>query len=140
GFALGRDVLLTPYVDLGFRFWDRDFSAQPTEHFQTFEILGGAMVQYSPIDRLVLTAYGELGTIFAPQRKVSDVTYDFGEGGAYKVGGRIGYRVTDRVEVFTSLDVSHFRMVKSSSLSGLYAPSGNNTDTSIRAGVSYHLK
>jgi hypothetical protein len=140
GFVLGQSAMVTPYVDVGFRYWERTLSNQQKEDYQNFAILGGAMFQYSPMDRLVLTTYGAAGLTLSPQMRTSGVTYDLDSAGVYKLGGKIGYNLTQRLEFFTSLDFDYFRFVKSDVKSGIYEPSSFTSDTSVRVGLSYHIR
>jgi hypothetical protein len=140
GFAWGEDAMVMPYADLGFRFWNRDFWYQPTKYYETFQILAGVRVQYSPLDDVVLTGYGAAGTSFASQMTMNEVDYDLGDGPVIKVGGKIGYAASERVEVFAALDMERFDFGRSEPRLGYYEPGSTTTSTSLRAGIAYRLK
>ena len=140
GFALGRSVLLTPYFDLGYRYWTRELSAAQVEDYSHFAALGGAMVQVSPLDRLVLSAYGAAGVTMGPKMEADGDEYELGSAGIYKVGAKIGYNLTSKVEVFSTLDFDHFRYVKSGVVNGSYEPSSFSNDTAVRFGMAYHFR
>ncbi len=140
GFAIGSRVMLVPYAELGFRYWDRNLGSGQIEKYQNFVFLGGTMLQFSPTDRLILSAYGAAGTTFAAQMKTAGDTYTLGNAGAYKLGGKIGYNIAPRVELFTSLDFDHFHYVQSGVVAGAYEPSSFTSDTAWRVGLSYHLR
>jgi hypothetical protein len=140
GFILGQNTMIVPYVNVGFRYWDRKLSNLQVEDYQNFTVLGGAMLQYSPMDRLVLTTYGAAGMTLSAQMRTAGVTYDLDSAGIYKLGGKIGYNLTQRLELFTSLDFDHFQYVKSSVNNGIYEPSSFTSDAAVRLGLSYHIK
>ena len=139
GFALGHNVMITPYADLGFRYWTRELSGWQTEDYDNFEALAGALLQFSPTDHLVLSAYGSGGGTFGAQMKTDGDTFDLGSAGAFKAGGKIGYNLTQRTELFTSLDFDHLRYVKSDAVNGTYEPSSGTNNTAWRVGLSYHF-
>jgi len=139
GFALSNEVMATPYVNLGFRYWDRNLGNQQVENYYHFAALAGAMVQYSPAARWVLTTYGAVGGTFGAHMKTDGLNFNLGNAAIYKAGGKISYGLTDRWDVFTSLDFDHFRYVRSKVVSGYYEPSSFTNDTILRVGVAYHM-
>jgi len=143
GFALSNIVMLTPYVELGFRYWERNLGGGDVEDYQNFDTLGGLMFQIAPTNRLILTAYGSAGTTFAASMKanVTGDTYDLGSAGMYKVGGKIGYDLTQRLELFTTLDYDAFRYGQSPlQADGTLEPSSHTEDTTLRVGLGYHFR
>src|SRR5579885_1026089 len=48
GLALGSGAMLTPYVELGVRYWGRHLGPGQTEDYRNFDALGGTMLQVSP--------------------------------------------------------------------------------------------
>jgi hypothetical protein len=141
GFALGQQVMLIPYVEIGYRYWDRNLGAGQVEDYQNYDTLGGLMVQFAPVNSLILTLYGSAGTTFGATAKASPDTYNLGNSAMYKVGGKIGYDLTQQLEVFTTLDYDHFRYGQSSLASDFsYEPSSSTEDTALRVGMAYHFK
>ena len=140
GFAFGSRTMLVPYAELGFRYWDRNLTGSQVENYQNFSFLGGTMLQVAPTKRIILSAYGAAGTTFAAQMKTGGHSYTLGNAGAYKLGGKLGFNLTPRVELFTSLDFDHFRYVQSGVVAGAFEPSSGTSDTAWRVGLSYHLK
>jgi hypothetical protein len=143
GFAFGNIMMLTPYVDLGFRYWDRNLGQGQVEDYQNFDALAGLMLQVSPTNRLVLSAYGSAGTTFSASMKASidGNTYNLGSAGVYKIGAKAGFDVTPRVELFTTLDYDHFRFAQSSLAADGYLEPGSGTeDTTARVGLAYHFR
>lgn len=145
GFTLGKYAMLTPYGEFGFRYWGRQTDAQ-TEDYQNFDFLFGLMGQVSPVNRLVLSAYGSYGPTFGAQMKSDGVTYNLGSAGMMKLGGKVGFNLTQRLELFTTLDYDHLHYVKSApeydqNLGGYFLePSSHTNDTAWRVGLGYHFK
>ncbi|MDD3370780.1 MAG: hypothetical protein PHE27_03020 [Alphaproteobacteria bacterium] len=144
GFELGDSVMVTPYVDFGYRYWERDVTGTFLERYQHFELLGGAMLQASLTRNLIFTAYGAAGGTFSPTMESAYGDFDLGSSGVFKAGGKLGYTMTRNWELFTSVDVNHFRYFKSNVIyygaDGYYEPTSSTTETAIRLGVSYHLR
>ena len=102
GFVLGNSAVFTPYLDLGYRYWERDLGNDQIEKYDNFEALGGAMLQYSPSTSWVMSAYGAAGLTFSGQMSTGGTDFDLGSAGVYKLGGKVGYNLTQRLELFTS--------------------------------------
>ena len=126
-------MMVIPYAELGYRYWDRNLGGGQDEVYDNFDLLAGIMLQASPMSGLVLTGYGSAGTTFAPQMKTSGTTYDWGEA-MYKIGAKVGYNVTARVQLFTTLDYDHFNYGQSSVIAGAYEPNSLTEDTVWRVG------
>lgn len=144
GFALGHNVMVTPYVDLGFRFWERDVVGY-VEDYRNFEGLAGAMLQYSPVRRLTFTLYGEAGSTFGSEMESDSVEFSLGNSVVYKVGGKVGYDISNRFQIFTALDFTHFHYTRSDweqvdNYWWAYEPNSNTTGTTLRVGLAYHYK
>ncbi len=139
GFALSKSVMLTPYFDLGFRYWSRDLDSY-VEKYQNMETLVGVMFQYSPSKRVVLTTYGAAGAQFMGQMSGLAREFDLGPSPIFKAGAKVGVNVSKRWEVFTALDFDYFRYGKSDVVTGFYEPSSFTTDTVLRVGVAYHMR
>ncbi|MDR3423643.1 MAG: hypothetical protein P4M13_00995 [Alphaproteobacteria bacterium] len=145
GYVLGRSVMLTPYAEIGYRYWDRNLGGGQVEDYSNFDFLAGLMGQWSPFRRLILSAYASAGTTFAGKMETDHTTCDLDSAGMYKVGGKIGFDLTRRWEIFTALDYDHFHYVASPWVAdyalGAYImePSSRTSDTALRAGLSYHF-
>ena len=85
-------------------------------------------------------------TFGAGMRDYDDVSYTLGNSGIYKFGGKVGYDLTKRLELFTALDFEHFRYGRSSSAydaidkQSYYEPDSFTDVTTARLGLAYHLK
>ena len=106
GFAFGDMTMLIPYLELGYRYWGRNLGGGQVEDYQNLDALGGLMLQVSPMSKLTLSAYGSAGTTFAAEAISSPDTFHLGDFGVYKVGGKAGYDLTQKVEVFTTFSIT----------------------------------
>jgi hypothetical protein len=140
-FPIANKFLLTPYAELGWRYWNRDLGQGDVENYNNFDSLFGLMLQIAPTDRIVLTVYGSGGETFDATMKTGGDTFDLGDAAMYKLGGKVGFNFTQRLEMFTSLDFDHFHYIQSPVLpDGFLEPSSKTSDTAIRVGVAYHFR
>jgi hypothetical protein len=106
------------------------------------------LLQFSPTSRLVLSAYGAAGTTLGAQMKDSSGnSYDLGSSGVYKVGGKVGFDVAPRIELFTTLDYDHFHYTKSpwytDASNPAYVvkePTSRTEETTMRVGMAYEFR
>ena len=141
GFALGYDAMLIPYGEVDFHDWRRDLGAGQVETYLNLNALGGAMLQIAPTNRLVLSGYAAAGTTLDARLKDSNGnTFDLGNSGVYKVGGKIGFALAPRTELFTTLDYDHFHYVQSPPVGGFYEPTSRTEDTTMRVGLGYQFR
>ena len=148
GFVTSSNSMLIPYGEIGMRYWDRDLRGPYgyVEDYTNFDFLGGLMVQVTPINRLILSAYGSYGLTFAGKMNTADTTLHLGSAGMYKVGGKISYAVTPRIDLFTTIDFDNFRFVNSGlepdyqTMHYIMEPSSFSNEMSTRAGIAYHFR
>ncbi|MDD4616359.1 MAG: hypothetical protein PHW76_04480 [Alphaproteobacteria bacterium] len=149
GIELSKSVMLTPYFDVGFRYWSRDLETF-VEKYQHLETLLGLMAQWSPTQRVVLTTYGAAGVQFLGNMHALDRDFEPGSAGVYKAGAKVGFNLTKRWELFTALDYDYFRYTASDpvgpSLSPSdptmipYEPGSYTSETTWRVGLAYHMR
>jgi opacity protein-like surface antigen len=140
-FVINPIMMLIPYVEVGYRYWDRNLGGGQVEDYQHADTLGGLMVQVSPINRLILTGYGSAGTTLGSRMTTEGDSYSLTDSGIYKIGAKVGYDLTQRVEVFTTLDYDAFRYGQSSvQPDGTYEPTSKTEDSTVRVGLSYHFR
>ena len=139
-FVLGSKVMLIPYGEFGYRYWNRNLGAGQVEDYDNFDALGGLMLQVSPTNKLVFSLYGSAGTTISPEAKSATDTFNLGNATMCKAGGKIGYDLTQHVELFTTLDYDHFHYVQSAvQPDGYFEPDSHTDETAIRIGVAYHF-
>ena len=147
GFALSNSVMVIPYGEIDFRNWRRDIGQGEIETYHNINALGGAMLQVAPTDRLVLSVYGSAGTTLDAQMKDwKGNNFALGGAGVYKVGGKIGFDVAPRVELFATMDYDHFHYTKSPWYTDkadatmiVMEPTSRTEDTTMRVGMGYQF-
>jgi hypothetical protein len=145
GIALNNSNMLIPYTDLGVRFWDRDIRGAYgyVEDYSSFHWLGGLMYQTNPFGQLVLSTYGSYGLVFGSKMMTQGTTLVMGNAAMLKIGGRMSYPLSDRLDLFSTLDFTHFRNVNSGAVPdyqiGYYImePSSFTNETAARMGIAY---
>jgi hypothetical protein len=146
GFALNNSFMLTPFAEFGFRYWDRNLGSY-TEDYSNFDILGGLMGQYAPTSRLVLSLSAAGGTTFAPTMTSTNPTMNFNLGclPMWKVGGKVGYALTQRLEALFSVDYDQFKFGKSQPVTNIskyyyyYEPNSQTGEFATQIGLAYHF-
>ncbi|MGB9152912.1 MAG: hypothetical protein WCD70_07475 [Alphaproteobacteria bacterium] len=148
GFGVHDDSMIIPYVDMGARYWSRQIPNSPMENYQDYDVLGGLMVEFMPTQRLTISGYGELGTIFGAYLKTNNHNYDLGGSLTEKIGAKIGYSLTRQLELFSTLDFDHFHYSASPAQTTTtnnvtttsLEPSSATEDTAMRVGLAYHFR
>jgi hypothetical protein len=115
GFSAGQDWMFTPYISFGGRYWVRELGlGTPYDYVESYKhyywALGG-MVQYSPLERVVITGDGAVGrtfspTINSPQFQLNNTP--LGSGPVIKLALDADYRVVGALHVFTGVDYMYF--------------------------------
>lgn len=113
GFVVHDQLMLTPYAELGYHQWDRGVNYGETYTHNYFGI--GALGQYSPLNRLVLTANAMFGKTFGSYITVNSGPGLTGFSGAlgnsplYKVGVSADYAVVENFHVNFGIDYTSFK-------------------------------
>ncbi len=141
GFVIGKYAMLIPYVEIGFRDWERELSSIQKEHYQNYDSSGGLLLQVSPMNRLVFSAYGSGGTTFGGTMRADGYTYNLADSALYKMGAKLAVGVTSRIELFGALDYDAFRYGHSQVVGdGTYEPNSRTKETKLRVGIGYHFR
>lgn len=140
-YPIGNMTVLTPYTDIGYRYWQRELTGTGsyTERYTNGILTGGAMVQISPVHALVVTTWGEAGTTFNPGMKTQGTHYSLGTTKLWNVGVKVGYAMTDRLELTGSGDMTGFGFGQSQMVGTSYEPNSYTHETSVLVGFAYHL-
>jgi hypothetical protein len=137
GFELGRSAMLTPYFGIGYHDWVRNPGYK--EDYSNGYAGAGLLLQWSPINRLVLSANGFVGTTFGSN---IDVTGAFsgalGDSAIYKAGFLADYAVTQHVHLNTGVEWQSFKYGESAIYGGgMFEPSDHQDYLTVKAGVGY---
>lgn len=140
-FTLGNTLMLTPFADIGYRYWVRNLSGSSpyTERYQNGKIAGGGLLQYSPIAHWVLSWSAEGGTTFSPRMNTGGVQYDLGTTAYWQTGIKAAYAVTPRFQISAAGQMTGFGYGMSPSINGSYEPDSYTHETRALLGVAYLL-
>jgi hypothetical protein len=151
GFDVAADWMVTPYLGMGYRGWDRSLSNRfgPSGYDELYEhtyVGGGMLVQWAATERLVLSASGLIGTTSAPTMKTSynggfpvdPWTYNLGPSSIYMAGFSADYAITNRWHMNAGIDYLSFRYGASAvSPDGTYEPDSRTSNWIVKAGFGY---
>ncbi len=145
GIAASHQVMLIPFGEMGFRYWDRNLGSY-IEDYKNFDIMAGLMAQYSPAPQWIFTVSGAGGSTFAANMVATNPTmnFDLGSGAMWKVGGKVGYLFTPRMEIFGNLDYTQLNYGHSGGVINpndnlvYYEPNSQTQQMATRIGLAYH--
>jgi hypothetical protein len=141
-------MMLIPYVQLDYRYWDRQLSSVQDETYTNWAALAGLMGQISLAPRWVFSLSGAVGTTF--EANMNDGTADYALGSAliYQTKARLGLRITPRFEVTGALGYTHFEFGQSPVVleptsafcaSGCFEPHSHTDQIALTTGLAYHF-
>ncbi len=141
-FPLGNYVMATPFVDIGYHYWNRELTGVGgyTEEYGNGTAMAGGMVQFSPLPSWVFTLTGEAGTTFAPTLHAFGTSYELQTRTIYEVDARIGYEFAPRFEVFGTGAFTGFDYGASPILEGSNEPESATHDFRALLGIAYHFQ
>lgn len=139
GFAIHNQFMVTPYAEFGYYKWDRDVGYM--EHY-THKYYGvGALGQYSPASKWVLSATAMIGRTYGSKIDVVapfGFTADLGNSAIYKAGVSVDYALSKNLHANAGIDYTSWKYGASAvQASGYYEPDSETKDTIIKAGIGY---
>jgi hypothetical protein len=151
GFDVAANWMITPYLGVGYRSWNRDLSNRsgPFGYSELYEhgyVGGGLLVQWAATDRIVLSASGLVGTTLAPKMATSfnggalidPLTYDLGSSAVYMAGLSADYAITREWHANAGVDFLSFRYGASAvALDGSLEPDSRTSNWTLKAGFGY---
>ena len=146
GFNLHKQFMLIPFIEFGYRNWDRDLHSY-SENYHHFDAMGGLLAQYAPVSKLVLSFTGAWGSTFAAGMTATNPTMDFDldSAGIWKIGGKLGYTFTSKWEILAGIDYKQFSYGKSQLVFNTednlyyYEPDSTTKELSTNIGLAYHF-
>ena len=141
-FTVNSKVMLTPYVDVDYRHWNRDTlsSGAYTETFSNQAVLGGMLAQFSPVPRWVFSVAAAGGTTFGAGMDTQGETFRLGQNATWQVQGKVGYSLDNRIEL--TLGSGYQTLAYGASpdnAAGKQVSRGELGQTTVLVGVAYHL-
>lgn len=147
-FALGRFVMLTPYAEIGYRYWSRDLTGIGgyNEDYKNWDAMGGLLAQVSPAPRWVFTFSGAAGKTFdAVMTTDSTITggsenFNLGSELTWRLQAKAGFRLTDRIELTGTAEYSTLSFGASQlDAAGYYEPDSTTHQTTLLLGLAWHF-
>jgi hypothetical protein len=146
GFVVNDKVMLTPYLELGSHQWDRGVNGGETYSNNYYGI--GAMAQYSPVSKLVLSANALYGTTYGSYIKVgafgglNGFSGGLGDSPLNKFGVAADYAFTQNFHGNVGVDYTSFKYGMSSvyPIGGGFVswePASKTTYTMVKVGLGY---
>jgi len=140
--TLSQTAMLTPFAELGYRHWNRDGlgAGSYSETYGNWDAMGGLMFQYSPVHRWVLSLSGAGGTTFGASMTTGGESFSLGDAAIWRGQGKVGYLVSDRLELTTTAEYQGFSYRASPvDAAGYYEPDSTTNQTTLLVGFAYHF-
>jgi hypothetical protein len=147
-FALGRAMMLTPFVEVGYRYWSRDLTGTGgyNEDYTNWDAMGGLLAQLSPAPRWVLSFSGAVGKTFGAEmttdNSVTGASENFTLGSeiTWRLQAKAGYRLTERIELTATAEYSTLSYGASAvDWTGTYEPDSTTRQTTLLMGAVWHF-
>jgi hypothetical protein len=144
-FTVSEGVVLIPYLDLGWRSWDRNISGRgivnnSRERYQTGEGMGGLLLQISPMQRLVLSLSGAAGATLGPQMSTQSTTFNLQSSTVWQINGKVGYALTPKFELTSEAKFDGFGFGQSAIVNNALEPDSYTHQLSLLVGLAYHMQ
>lgn len=144
GFLLTQNVLVTPFVQGGWRNWRRELSSVQVEDYSNFYAGAGVRGDLGVTDRLVLT--GRLGiaetidptmTATTAQLIPPGTTFKLGTAPLYQAGIGVDYRLFALLHLYSGVDYTHLSYGRSAvDQYGYLEPSSATDEVVFRLGIA----
>jgi hypothetical protein len=155
GFELQPNLMLTPYLGAGYHNWQRKVNGG--EEYSNGYVGGGLLAQWSPVNRLVLSAHGLIGSTFDSSISVSGGYLDsavlasaprsfsfsgpLGDSTIYRAGLSGDYALTGAIHLNAGVEWVDFKYGESAIYESddyhSYEPNSSTQNTTVRVGVGY---
>lgn len=146
GFAIGDPLMVIPFLEIGYRYWERHLEGVGgyIEDYQNWSGMGGLLVQFSPRERWVASLSAAGGATFAASMTAPEppaaATFTLGSKAAWRVEAKIGYRFTEHLELTGTADFDDFGYGASPvNAAGFFEPNSTTQQTTLLMGISYHF-
>jgi hypothetical protein len=146
GFSVAPNFMITPFAEFGVHQWIRDLSPLNPETYQHEYAGGGLLIQYAPVQRLVLSANGMVGSTIDPKISIAanpgiNNALELGLGTAltWRLGGSVDYAITQQFHISGSVDYTEFKYGASARdpLTGIYEPNSTSKVLVTKLGLGY---
>ena len=137
GFIMGAGLMLTPYGEIGHHNWDRNVNLGETYTNYYYGI--GVLGQYSPVEKLVLSANGLIGRTAKSNIDVTGFgSARLGNSNLYRIGVSADYALTQNIHANAGVDYTSFDYSASAIQPGAWAePDSTSRYTTVKVGLGY---
>ena len=136
GFIVNDEFMLTPYAELGSHEWDRGVNWGETYTHNYYGI--GALGQYSPASRLVLSANALFGSTFGANIVINGAfSGALGNSTLYKFGVAADYAFAQNLHGNIGVDYMSFKYGHSAVYVGFFEPDSKTNYTTVKVGLGY---
>ncbi|MHB8848130.1 MAG: hypothetical protein ACYC43_06790 [Burkholderiales bacterium] len=140
GFVLGNQFMLTPYFEIGHHRWDRAVNAGEIYANRYYGI--GALGQYSPVHKLVLTANVFGGGTYGSNIDAAGVfSGSLGNSALFKAGLAADYAFTQNLHGNVGVDYTSFKYGMSAFYPRgggyVWEPDSTTNYTTLKIGLGY---
>ena len=151
GFNITDNVIVTPYLNYGYREWSRvigeGIPGSYQELYQYSDYGIGVIGEYTPINKLVLKGRVQVDTMIGNKLNVyslpggfdGDIPLTLGKKPVYTFSVGADYSVGYHVSVFGNLSLLKTSFGQSSPNDGIYEPNSDTTDLGLNIGVGYNF-
>ncbi|HEY5207869.1 MAG TPA: hypothetical protein VIJ42_00330 [Stellaceae bacterium] len=149
GFLLSENVLITPFVQGGWRDWRRALSAAQVEDYTHYYVGGGVRGDLGITPRMVLTGRLGIAETFDPSMTATAspglglpprMTFALGSAPLFQAGVGADYRFYQQIHLYGGVDYSHFSYGSSAINSlGFNEPSSTSDEVVFRLGLAYQF-
>ena len=148
-FPVASNVVFTPYVAGGYQEWNRNLTGQYgySENYSSGLVGVGGLAQYSPMNRVVLTANANIEAIVGGGMTPSNVplygntlgSASFQTSGEENLGVSANYEFAPSWSVFAGLKYTHFTYTGGALLHGAAEPSSATNLFGVDTGIAYNF-
>jgi len=140
-YPLASNMQFIPYIEAGYRNWERELSASQVETYSHYDVMGGVLLQYAPTAKTLLNVYAAAGQTQSPSMEYNNLTYDLGQNMIYKTGAKFTYAYGRKVDLFTTLDYQYFNYGRSQTQPDTsYEPPSFTSELTARVGIAYRFR
>ena len=136
GFSVNDEFMLTPYAELGSHEWDRGVNLGETYTHNYYGI--GALGQYSPVSKLVLSGNAMIGNTFGSYITINGAfSGALGNSTLYKFGVAADFAFAQNLHGNIGVDYMSFKYGHSAVYAGYFEPDSKTNYAMVKMGLGY---
>lgn len=146
GFELRPEIMATPYLGVGYHYWYRELPGAGgyKEDYTHAYVGSGLLLQWSPMQKVVLSAHGLIGKTLSPNLTSYDtpisIDVSLGEKTYYRAGLSVDYALTGSIHANAAVEFVGYKYGKSAvAANGYLEPDSRTENTTVKVGLGYSL-